>query len=474
MKVHNQMSTLKKIFVLVILLSWSQCSFSQADKELLFTPEAYIEQIRLYHPVAKQANIQVQIAKSQLLSARGGFDPFINMEASRKTFDGKNYYNYSNPELKIPTAIGIELKTGIENNGGSFLNSELTSGKTSYLGIEIPLGKGLMMDKRRAVLQQAKIFSSQSEQERLVVLNDLLFDAYTAYWQWAGMFQLYSIYSKFVGIANNRLRLVRIAYNNGDRAAIDTIEAFTQVQNYQLQQSEALLKLNNTKIELSNNLWLASDNPYLLPRQYVPDTIQFALNIVPQQLEELVDLSAKQNPLIKTYQFKLNSLEVERKLKFQSLLPTLNLNANLLNRDYYVLKAADAMLLQNNYKWGIQFKLPLFLREGRGEYRKTQLKIKETDLEFARKRWEIENKIRSYYNENVLLQQQLQTTQSIYNNYYSLLRNEELKFNQGESSLFLINSRETKVLELLQKQVELRIKYFKSRYAIEWAAGLLR
>ena len=464
----------KNILVLAILLSWSRLGFSQADKEILFTSEAFIEQIRLYHPIAKQANIQVKIAAAELLSARGGFDPFMNVDANRKTFDGKNYYNYSNPELKIPTAIGVDVKTGIENNGGNFLNPEITSGRTSYLGLDIPLAKGLMMDKRRAVLQQAKIFRSQSEQERLVVLNDLLFNAYTDYWQWAGAFQLYSVYSKFVDVANNRLRLVRIAYDNGDRAAIDTIEAFTQVQNYQLQQSEALLQLNNTKIELSNYLWLPNDNPYQLPLQYAPDTIQFAMNIAPQELEELVEQSAQQNPLIKTYQFKLNSLEVERKLKFQSLLPTVNLNANLLNRDYFVLKGYDAMLLQNNYKWGIQFKLPLFLREGRGEYRKTQLKIKETDLEFARKRWQIENKIRSYYNENILLQQQLQTTQSIYNNYYSLLRNEELKFNQGESSLFLINTRETKVLELLQKQVELRFKYLKSRYAIEWAAGLLR
>ena len=95
-------------------------------------------------------------------------------------------------------------------------------------------------------------------------------------------------------------------------------------------------------------------------------------------------------------------------------------------------------------------------------------------MQLINKRWQIENKIRTYYNENILLMQQLQTAQSIYNNYSSLLRNEELKFNQGESSLFLINSRETKVLELLQKQVELRIKYFKSRYAIQWSAGLLR
>lgn len=134
----------------------------------------------------------------------------------------------------------------------------------------------------------------------------------------------------------------------------------------------------------------------------------------------------------------------------------------------------DAALLQHNYKWGIEFKLPLFLREGRGAYRQTKLKIKETGLQLINKRWQIENKIRSYYNENKVLLQQLKTVESLYNNYFSLLRNEELKFNQGESSLFLVNNRETKVLELLQNQVELRLKYFKSRYAIEWSAGLLR
>ncbi len=468
------MRTQKYLAFLIAILFGSQPAFSQASEQVLLTPEAFIQQIRSYHPVAKQANIQVDIAKAQLLSARGGFDPFIDVEASRKTFDGKNYYNYANPELKIPTPIGIDLKTGLENNGGSFLNSELTTGRTSYVGLDIPLAKGLLMDKRRAVLQQAKIFRNQSEQERLVILNDLLFEAYTTYWQWTGAFQLYNIYSKFVAVANDRLRLVRIAYNNGDRAAIDTVEAFTQVQNYQLQQAEAFLQLNNTQFELSNYFWLANDVPYIVPAQYAPDTIQFVSNVISQDIDALVDQSANQNPLIQTYNFKLRALEVERKLKFQSLLPTVNLNANLLNRDYYVLKGYDALLLQNNYKWGIQFKLPIFLREGRGEYRKTQLKIKETDLEFSRKRWQIENKIRSYYNENMLLQQQLQTAQEIYKNYFALLRNEELKFTQGESSLFLINTRETKVLELLQKQVELRVKYLKSRYAIEWAAGLLR
>lgn len=59
-------------------------------------------------------------------------------------------------------------------------------------------------------------------------------------------------------------------------------------------------------------------------------------------------------------------------------------------------------------------------------------------------------------------------------NYTSLLRQEDFKFQNGESSLFLVNSRENKLIETAQKLVELRIKYQKAYYATQWAGGLLR
>ena len=156
------------------------------------------------------------------------------------------------------------------------------------------------------------------------------------------------------------------------------------------------------------------------------------------------------------------------------MLPVLNFKANLLNKDYYVLKGFNGALLENNYKWGIDFKLPLFLREGRGDYKKAKLKITETNLELNAKRWQVENKVRSYFTEASLLQQQLNTVNNMYNNYNTLLKAEVLKFNNGESSLFVVNTRENKVIESVQKQIELKVKYFKAKYAVDWAAGLLK
>jgi outer membrane protein TolC len=466
------MFTNKMKKLLYLFIFFTNISFAQ-QKEI-FTVDAFIQLIKQNHPVAKQANIQVEKAKAELLSAKGGFDPIIAMDADRKTFDGKNYYFRTNPEIKIPTPIGVDVKTGVENNGGNNLSSELSSGKTSYAGVEVALAKGLLIDKRRAVLQQAKIFTNQSEQERLKMLNDLLFDAYISYWQWAGNYQLYSIYSKYLQISNDRLRLVKIAYTNGDRAWADTIEAFTQVQNFQLLQADAQLKLTISVFDLSNYLWLKNDSAYILPEKFVPDTVQFAIKETLPALNDIVAKATIENPAIKAYNYKIDALEVDRRLKFQSLLPVVNLKANLLNKDYYVLKGFNGVFLENNYKWGIDFKLPLFLREGRGEYKKAKLKITETNLELNAKRWQIENKVRSYFTEASLLQQQLNTVTNMYNNYNILLKTEVLKFNNGESSLFIINSRENKVIESVQKQIELKVKYFKAKYAVDWAAGLLR
>jgi outer membrane protein TolC len=55
-----------------------------------------------------------------------------------------------------------------------------------------------------------------------------------------------------------------------------------------------------------------------------------------------------------------------------------------------------------------------------------------------------------------------------------VLAAEESKLSNGESSLFLVNSRETKALEAQEKLIEIKTKYYKTSYKLLWAAGLLQ
>jgi outer membrane protein TolC len=447
------------------------CIGAHAQKKEVLTPEAFIEQIRQFHPVAKQANLIRENAAAGLLVAKGGFDPVFEMNIDSKSLDGVSYYRYSSPGLKLPTPLGVGIKTGFENSSGQFRNPELTGGVASYIGIEVPLLNGLLIDKRRAALGQAKIYLRQSDQERQAIINDLLFNAYAAYWEWTSAYQLYRIYSNYVNVADRRNRLVSIAFRNGDRAVADTIEAFAQLQNYRLMQANALMELNTQSLELSIYLWSATGEPYLLPAYYQPDTTQFSIPAPLPDTSGLLNEVEMNHPVLRTTQFKLQGLEVERKLKFQNLLPTVNVQANILSKDYFNYKNLSAYYLENNYKFGLSMKVPLLFRQGRGDYKSIKIKIKDTNLELARKTWQLQTKIRQYYNEALQLREQLQTITAVYRNYSSLLKIEELRFLQGESSLFLVNARENKMLETEQKMIGLQAKYVKAVYAVRWTAG---
>ncbi len=457
----------------VLLLAYVQVVSGQTGKPDILTQDQFIRKVKQFHPVAKQAAIQVDKGIAELMSARGSFDPTMSVEASRKTFAGTNYYQYNNAELGIPLPIG-NLKTGVQNNGGNYLSREETKGRASYLGYELPLAKGLLIDNRRAVLQQAKIYRDQTEQERRLILNNLLYDAYSTYWQWAGAWQQYTVMSGFVNVAERRLRLMRISYQNGDRAQMDTTEAFAQFQQYQMILASTKLAWNNAGLALANFLWQENEEPLDLAVQTIPENLPATATIALPEVQSLLSESSLINPDLRIYGYKINSLEIERKLKFQGMLPYFSVKANLLNKDYYALKNMSTAYIGNNYNWGIDFRIPLFLRTARGDYRNAQLKLREANLELIDKRLQLRNKIQSYYNEYITILGQLQLIENMYSSYQSLLRNEELKFSQGESSLFLVNSREIKVIETLQKKIELSIKLNKARYAVEWSAGLLQ
>ena len=455
----------------------AQERLQQPDSLQTLSAKQLMEIVKQFHPVAKQADIFIEKARADVTIARGMFDPVLANETAEKTFDGTNYYYYNRPELSIPTWFGVEVTAGLENLSGNRTNPEETKGKTSYVGISVPLAKNLLMDKRRAALQTAKIFREASAIEKRNILNNLLLDAVKTYWTWVQQYQVYKTISDAVVVNEKRVQLVKTAYRFGDRPAIDTSEALVQLQSFELQKSQAWLEFQNTTLDLSVFLWTAGTQPYNLSTNIIPAEDLQTLNIETVALPELNNLltsAIKSHPELMIYNYKLNALGVDKKLKFQELLPTVNFKYNQLGKGYEILKTATTgPLFENNFQYGLSLGIPLRLSEGRGEYRKAKLKITETQLQQGQKMQLIENKVRSYFNELLALKSQVALQEKAYKNYQILQRGEEIRFQAGESSLFLINARENKALEALQKLQELKAKYFKTENNLLWSAGLL-
>ncbi len=458
-------------FLLAFLLFFIPGHDNRAqDTTLILKKDELLGIVKTYHPVVKQAALQVDKAAAGVLAARGAFDLKLSAGADRKTLDDKLYYSYFNTSLTIPTWYGVDIKAGVEEVVGDRVSPEATLGKTSYAGIRLQ-PTSLVFDKRRAVLRQAQNFREMSEAERRLVINDLLYDAQVAYWNWVREYFSYTVISEAVKVNEARLSYVRMEYELGSRAAIDTVEALTQLQSFLVQQNNAWLSFQNAGLELSNYLWLENNTPMNWQNNILPPEAELYKDWPLPALEQLIVAARNDHPKLQSLTYKTNILQTDKKLKAQYLLPKLSLNANVINKGYAVPDNFTMPFFENNYKIGIDFSIPLLMREARGDYKSAKIKLQEIAFEQDLTALQIENKIKSYYNEVLQLSKQISLYEQALSNYRKLFQGEKIKFEVGESTLFLLNSRENKVLDAAQKLYELRGKWHKSYAALMWAAG---
>lgn len=468
---------MKLAYALLLFISHFVLQVIQGQDTMKTLSAAQVmEIVKLNHPVARQAALQIERAKADITIARGGFDPLLVNNLAQKTFDGTTYYRYHRPEISLPTWFGINISAGLENLSGERTDPEETTGKTSYAGISVPLAKNLLMDERRAALRTAKLFLTASAFERRNILNSLLVDAMRQYWMWVQYYQEYKVLQEVVLANQQRLNLVRTGYQLGERPAIDTTEALTQLQHFQLLRDNAWLSFRNSGLELEIFLWTNDDQPARLPVDVMPhpqDLMRRPESASIPVLQELLQVAQHNHPELLIYNARLDVSGIEKKLAFQELLPTVNFRYNQLGKGYSLGKAITAPVFENNFQYGISMSFPLRLSEGRGVYRKAKLQVLETTLRRNLKQAEITNSIKAYFNELVTIQENLILQQQMYNNYLILQRGEETRFRIGESSLFLVNARETKALEALQKLQQLKARYFITVNKLQGAAGLL-
>jgi outer membrane protein TolC len=464
--------TRNSILLTVIFLCCTSAGFAAGDSLHVLSPDAFFSIVRQYHPVVRSAALQVQRSEAGIQAARGAFDPVASGTFNQKTLDGKTYYQYFRPELSIPTWYGLELLAGVEDVRGERVNPEATIGSLSYAGAKLQLN-GLWMDARRAVLRQAQALRTQMEAERRLAVNNLLYDAAGAYYNWQREWTTLGIIRSALQNAQERLRFVRIEYEQGMRPAIDTVEALTQLQSIRQQLSASEATYTNASLELGNYLWLDNGTPLRDANEMQPQAaIETELALPPAA--SVISSALENHPKLRALSSKIDALSIDRQLKAAYLAPKLSVKATALSKGYSAPMDASTPYLQNNSALSAELRLPLFLREARGTYSAARLKLAEADIELDATTLQIENKIRSAINEAYALDAQLRIARAMLNNHTLLYNGERTRFEIGESTLFLLNSRQNKLIETGQKIAELSAKRAKAVAGIYFSAGMLQ
>ncbi|MBL7923800.1 MAG: TolC family protein [Bacteroidia bacterium] len=479
MKSNFRKFPLLRLWMTVILfIVWSAgpatASTGDSTAKVLSLSE-FIQVVKTYHPVARQAQLLPEQARAELLIARGGWDPVLSSVYSSKNYEGVDYYSYFENKISVPLWYGVEVNAGYDYAGGEKLNSEsvLPQSGLGYAGVSVSLLKNMFIDRQRAALKQARLFTEASEQQKLLLLNDLLLEALNTYYDWSYAYREYGIYTEAVRVAELRYRATQQGVLYGDKAAIDTTEALTQLQSRQYQLNEARLRFLNKGLALHNYLWLDNNSPRPLDTAIVPAPLHSGFTEQELPLRYLEDLALElqeSHPLLLNYGFKLRQLDIERKLKIENLKPTLNAKYHAL-REQFDFRDEGRASFRNNYALGIHFSMPLSFMQGRGALKQTKLDIQHTRYALDYKRQELLNQLRSIFNELLTAQQQTRLYEQSLEGFRALYEGEMLRFNSGESSLFLVNARESRLLEAQVKLSELQARYFKTEAELKWAVG---
>lgn len=466
---------MQRFLVLALVIASSISGYGQATIRT-FSQDQLLWFIDNYHPLTQQANLWLQRGESTIRKARGEFDPKLSGQFDQKSFDDKNYYSLLQGGLKIPTWYGVELKTGYDQNSGIRLNPEndVPDGGLWYGGLSVTLGQGLLIDQRRATIKKANIFAASTYAEQQKAMNDLYFDAIQSYWQWVEAYNQFVIYDESLSLALDRFEAVKSSFRLGDKPAIDTLEAFILVQNRQLHRTNYELAYQNATLDLSNFLWYENNTPLFITdslRPYRLDELPIQ-DVVPYDtLEAYMVQLENMHPEMRLYDYKLASMDIDRRLKVEALKPTVNVQYNVLNEP--VGGSVISGLTPDNSKLGVSAGFPIFLRKQRGELQLTKINIQETELSQQQKLLELQNKLRQYYNQQLVLDAQVALYTNTVANSDRLLAGERQKFIAGESSVFMVNTRENYVINARLKLVELVSKYRTSVSGVSWAAGQL-
>jgi len=444
------------VALFIISLIHTIC-YSQVER---ISYDHFLDVVEKKNPLFQRANNFKTIGNKQRQMAQGGYDPQFSLDFKNKYFSSKNYYSYIQGELKQQLFASQYIKAGYEYGQGNFVNPEFITPAYGlyYLSFETQLLQGLTFDKQRAEVLKSKEYKNYYDTERNILANNIFLEAGSAYADWSHTYRQLTLYSYYMTLAKQRLDALNDLAEIGERAAADTVEAAIFFQSRLLEYNLAMLEWRE-KIAQAMTYYTDYELSSFTDVIFPSDTLDLIFEKMKAKTLQLLQTDSLNNPILTQYQIKQNILEVDKRFQKEMIKPQLSVNYNFISGDQ---SNTLAQFSTNNYKWGASLHFPLLFRNSINRYKITALEAGNNQMEINFKKQEIGYKSRLLKQNIYLLSEQITASNKNVNYSKILLEAEKLKFDVGESSLFLLNTRENRLMESELKLADYKLKYIQT------------
>jgi outer membrane protein TolC len=422
--------------------------------------------VLLFHPSIEAAIERRRAAQGELLSARGAFDPRLDVRGQTVP---SGYYdtNFVDVALTQPTTLwGVEAIGGYRYGppNASSLPSfapyeedlETLDGGEARVGLKIPLLQGGPIDKRRASLRKSRIaverFDAEVRAERL----DLARQSVSAYWSWRAAVAKLRVAQRLTAIARARDAAVGRRVDEGTLAPIERVEATRALRQREQAVVMAEQKVRLAAVKLSLFLRNADGEPA------VPDVLAAqplssrVLDVGADRLGDGLGRALADRPEIEAISRKLAELDVQAELAENLLFPKLDLKGKLA-KDFGTAPAGPSRtddLEPLEIELGVSLQLPVLLRESRGQLRAARARQDELKQKFRFTRDKLVAEVERAW---ILLQTATESAQlavELRDLAEEVAEGERRRFEEGAADLFTVFLRESLEGEAASKAIE--------------------
>lgn len=406
----------------------------------------YLEVVLENHPLILKANLNRDIAEFNVLKGKGTLDPKIYSDYDQKQFDDIDYFTVWLTEAKIPTVLPIDFSVGYERNDGVFLNQEnnVPINGLLYGTINLSILRGLLFDEQRYNIQSAEVKGIKSLIEQEIVTREIIFQAINTYLGWTSKNNNVDINQNYLQLVKDRHQNVIQLFVNGDSPAIDTLESRLNLNSAEKLLLESQSKLVKAKQKLSLFIWDSNGQPLQVNSSILPMSIEGLISYL-EELSSIINPNFGNDPLIAKIDNEIQSIFLDNRLEKENLKPQLDLKYNtILNLGKDDL---DPSFTFNDFKYGVTFQYPILNRKTKGQIRINEALTRQNELDKVEYLGQLNNKFVGLISQETIQDNILEVSVEKLTNSQLLYDAEVLKFNLGESSIFLLNSRERKLLE---------------------------
>ena len=456
---------------------------SDSVRMLVGTPltfDAFLTMVSRKHPVVRQGRLIEDGAEGDVTSAFGSFEPKVEASWQQKRFASSPasaqtlYWNYADIALKIPTPFGADLKFGYERASGRFINPQFTTPNNGLYsaGLSIPLGQRILTDERRTALRVARAMRSVAAAERIGITSKLLYSAAKSYAEWYSSALQLQVMRDGVRLADVRYQAVARRVTAGDAAGIDSIESAAELNRRRAQLHGAEQSYFAATLELTSYLWNERVQPVDLSSGSVPSDSGLGRVVLDSAaVAPLLARVMSLHPDVRKAEGKVAQANAERSLARQAMIPLASAELYALRAGGNGFDAGSAIARDGDYKGAFIVSSPLFFFKERGKFASTDAKAERAELEAREARRDVVLLVRTAISDLAQFEAQLALQRDAVRLFRILSAGERAKFEAGESTLFLVNSRERQVLDEELKYVALQAKYVAARAALAVAAG---